>query len=356
VVGCAPVVASHRRFAAARCRSARSAQAAVAALLLALGVAGCEHAQVVDRGIEGVQRRLEQVLSAGAYYCAPRELALARAHLEFARVELTQGDSHGAEDHLEEAELNARAAERLSPRERCAGPTPSTTVSEIPHTEEPDADLDGVEDKSDSCPRNAEDVDGYLDADGCPDADNDQDGQVDSLDGCPNQPEDKDGHQDGDGCPDGDNDGDGVDDALDRCPRERGAASSEGCPRLKYKGVEVTAKALRISEPILFEGSTATIRSVSLPLLDTIADVLKDHLEIRIEIQGHTDSSGDDDVSMRLSQSRADLVMRYLVERGVDPSRLTAVGYGETRPIESNRTSQGREINRRLEFVRTDSP
>jgi outer membrane protein OmpA-like peptidoglycan-associated protein len=326
------------------------------AALAALCLCGCEHAQVVDRGIDGVQNRLEQVLSAGAYYCAPRELALARAHLEFARVELTQGNSYGAEDHLEEAELNARAAERLSPRERCAGSPAGPAVSEIPHTDEPDDDLDGVEDKSDSCPRNAEDVDGYLDGDGCPDADNDQDGQRDQFDGCPNQPEDKDGHQDGDGCPDGDDDGDGVDDALDRCPRERGAAASEGCPRLKYKSVEVTPKDLRVSEPVLFEGSTATIRSVSLPLLDTVAEVLKEHVEVRVEIQGHIDSVGDDGANMRLSQSRAEAVMRYLVERGVDPSRLTAIGYGETRPIESNRTSQGREINRRMEFVRTDSP
>ena len=90
--------------------------------------------------------------------------------------------------------------------------------------------------------------------------------------------------------------------------------------------------------------------------MDTVAEALKDHLAIRVEIQGHTDRVGEDYRNMRLSPTRAAAVMRHLVERGVDPTRLTAVGYGETRPIESNRTSQGREINRRLEFVRTDSP
>jgi OmpA-OmpF porin, OOP family len=327
-----------------------------AAFAVLLCLVGCGHAQTVDGGIDGVRYRLEQVLSAGAYYCAPRELALARAHLEFARVELTQGDPRSAEDHLEEAELNARAAERLSPRERCAGQSPGPLGTEIPGTGDSDDDLDGIEDGGDACRNEAEDVDGYLDADGCPDPDNDQDAYADPRDRCPNQPEDKDGHQDTDGCPDADNDGDGVDDTLDRCPRERGLASSEGCPRLNYEGVEVAPQALRITRPVLFEGSTATIRSVSFPLLDTIVDVLKDHPEIRLEIQGHNDSRGSDALNQKVSHARAEAVMRYLVERGVDPARLTAIGYGETRPIESNRTSQGREINRRIEFVRTDSP
>jgi len=323
------------------------------ACALALSLAGCARAREVGIGIDGVQRRLERVLSAGAYYCAPRELALARAHLEFARAELTQGDPARAHDHLAEAQLNARAAERLSPRERCAGSNAGT--SELPHTEGPDVDIDGVGDATDACPSEAEDSDGYLDADGCPDADNDQDGQPDSVDRCPNQAEDLDGYLDGDGCADADNDGDGVDDGLDRCPRERGAASSEGCPRLKYKGVEVAALALRTTESVLFDGDTAVIRSVSFPLLDTIIEVLKEHPELRLEIQGHMDSSGDDQHNMKLSQSRAESVLRYLVDHGVDSARLTAHGYGETRPIESNRTSQGREINRRVEFIRTDS-
>jgi outer membrane protein OmpA-like peptidoglycan-associated protein len=323
--------------------------------IVGLVCVGCGLAENVDRGIDGVEHRLEQVLSAGAYYCAPRELALARAHIEFARVELAQGDPRSAENHLEEAELNARAAERLSPRERCAGSTPAPAITEIPRTEGPDDDLDGVEDANDTCPAEAEDVDGYLDADGCPDTDNDQDGHADSLDRCPNQPEDKDGSADNDGCPDLDSDADGVDDALDRCPRERGVAASEGCPRLKYKALDVTPKALRTTEPVLFEGSTDTIRSVSFPLLDTVVDALNEHPEIRLEIQGHTDSSGDDALNQNVSQTRAEAVLRYLTEHGIDPERLTAIGYGETRPIESNRTSQGREINRRIEFVRTDS-
>jgi len=140
-----------------------------------------------------------------------------------------------------------------------------------------------------------------------------------------------------------------------RVPAERGPAANEGCPRVSYRAVEITPTALRIAEPVQFENDTATIRSVSFGLLDTIASALGDHPEIRIEIQGHTDSVGDDQHNLEMSQSRAEAVLRYLVDHGVDAARLTARGYGETRPMESNRTSQGREINRRVEFVRTDA-
>jgi outer membrane protein OmpA-like peptidoglycan-associated protein len=321
--------------------------------LLALAFAGCAHAKEVDSGIVEVQHRLDRVLSAGAYYCAPRELALARAHLEFARADLQQGNAREAGDHLAEASLNARAAERLSPASRCAGAT-STVVVEAPRADGPDADSDGVADDTDACPRQAEDQDGYQDADGCPDADNDQDGVIDALDRCPNQPEDADEYQDSDGCPEADNDQDGVADADDRCPIEPGTAANRGCPRLEYTDIELTPTALRIKRPVLFGDDTPAIRSVSFGLLDGVVAVLNEHPEVKLEIQGHTDSRGDDSHNLKLSQARADAVRRYLTDHGVEASRLTARGYGETRPIESNQTSQGREINRRVEFVRTD--
>jgi OOP family OmpA-OmpF porin len=337
--------------------------------LFAIGIAagswvGCGHARAVDAGIADVQHRLERVLSAGGYYCAPRELALARAHLEFARAGLEQGAATDADDHLKEASLNARAAERLSPADRCAAPGNVAAVVEAAPAEGPDADGDGIVDSADACPRDAEDRDGYQDTDGCPETDNDQDGVIDALDRCPNQAEDADGYQDSDGCPEADNDQDSVADALDHCPLEPGAAANAGCPRLEYKDVELTPHELRIAQPVLFgdetpigrraPGAAAAIRSVSFGLLDSIVAALNDHPEIKLEIQGHTDSGGDDSHNLKLSQSRADAVRRYLVEHGVDGSRLTARGYGETRPIESNQTSQGREINRRVEFVRTD--
>lgn len=81
-----------------------------------------------------------------------------------------------------------------------------------------DDDKDGIKNDEDRCPRDAEDIDGFQDDDGCPDADNDFDGIPDLLDKCPNEAEDKDGFEDEDGCPDPDNDGDGIPDIKDQCP------------------------------------------------------------------------------------------------------------------------------------------
>jgi hypothetical protein len=97
-----------------------------------------------------------------------------------------------------------------------------------------DADGDGVPDKSDACPNEREDQDGFQDADGCPDPDNDGDGIPDLTDRCPDQPEDFDGFQDRDGCPDPDNDGDGIPDGYDTCPDQPedkdGDRDDDGCP------------------------------------------------------------------------------------------------------------------------------
>jgi outer membrane protein OmpA-like peptidoglycan-associated protein len=347
-------------------------------------LASCSQATRLQGRIVGIRDIVEQAERNGAYRCAPRELATAKAHLDFADTELAQGDPFRAEEHYILAEPAARAALRLSPPERCS---PRGVVTRRPPRpgdrdgdgildpddecpddpedidgyedadgcpEDQDADGDGLGDSIDTCVLEPEDADGYLDTDGCPEPDNDVDGILDAADRCPNEPEDPDGFQDDDGCPDSDNDADGLQDTQDQCPNEPGPRDENGCPRV-YEDVEVTATAIRINQKIYFEFDRAVIRPVSFPILNTVAQVLTDYPDINVEIQGHTDSRGRDEYNLRLSDSRANAVREYLIGRGIDSTRLSARGYGETRPIDSNRTSAGRAANRRVEFIRTDA-
>ena len=208
----------------------------------------------------------------------------------------------------------------------------------------------------DQCPNEAEDKDGTDDSDGCPDLDNDRDGLPDNRDRCPNQAEDFDGFEDEDGCPDADNDADGILDANDRCPNEpeviNGMEDEDGCPDEGTQLVFVKEDRLVILFPVHFEVNRAVIRSDSETLLNQVAATIKANPYIKkIRDEGHTDSDGDDARNLKLSQARAESVRDYLVKQGVDPSRIEAVGYGETRPISSNRTTAGKEKNRRVDFI-----
>lgn len=108
---------------------------------------------------------------------------------------------------------------------------------------------------------------------------------------------------------------------------------------------------VELYEKVFFDTGKATIQSGSFALLDEVASTLLTHPEIRkIELQGHTDSQGGADYNRRLSQSRVDSVRTYLIERGVEPERILAVGYGEDRPLASNDTEDGRAQNRRVEI------
>lgn len=209
-----------------------------------------------------------------------------------------------------------------------------------------DTDGDGVPDSEDACPEAAEDMDGFEDGDGCPDTDNDGDGVVDSSDRCPNEA----GPVANGGCPDTDRDGDGVVDRLDNCPDEAGTADNHGCE--EEQQVVIREGRLEILDKVYFATNSDRIQRRSFSLLDNVAQVINNHPEITlIRIEGHTDDRGDDNHNMDLSNRRAAKVLQYLVQRGeVDESRLRSRGFGETRPIESNDTREGRAANRRVEF------
>jgi outer membrane protein OmpA-like peptidoglycan-associated protein len=204
-----------------------------------------------------------------------------------------------------------------------------------------DTDGDGVVDRLDQCPK----VPGPPSNHGCPYADTDGDGLTDDIDRCPNEP----GPKDLRGCPDRDKDG--VPDIDDQCPDKPGPIENHGCP--VYKLVVVTGQKVEIKQKILFAFGSSKILAKSFPLLNEVTEALKDHSALQVRIEGHTDSVGGDAQNLKLSKERAASVMAYLVEHGIAGSRLTSEGFGKTQPLESNATVDGREANRRVEFVIT---
>lgn len=318
---------------------------------------GCAQVPPASR-FSHTEEIIEQARKANAYQCAPRELAVAQGHLEFARAELELGDVARAGEHLAEAELNATAALRRV-EDGCDRPLAVVgsqgDVSPLATTAaDDDRDGDSIPDRVDMCPDQAEDMDGTVDRDGCPDPDNDGDGIEDARDNCPDSAEDMDGFEDGDGCPELDNDGDGVVDGSDACPLVRGDARTDGCPTDSYAGVLLARDGLELTHPITFKEGSSTLPASAAPTLDALARMLTDRPSLTLQIAAHTDSRGDDQSNLRLTLRQAEAVKAGLVERGVDAARLTVKGYGETRPLESNRTSLGRAANRRVEFIRTD--
>lgn len=211
--------------------------------------------------------------------------------------------------------------------------------------EVPDFDSDGIDDVKDACKSRAEDKDGFEDEDGCPEPDNDGDGVMDEADKCPDEA----GPPANNGCPDTDSDGDGVVDRQDNCPQEAGTADNHGCKKKQL--VTITKDQLKILDKVHFRTNRATIQRRSRPLLNNIAQVLEAHPEItRVRVEGHTDDRGPNEKNKTLSQARAEAVVDYLVERGIDRNRLEPIGFGEEHPLGDNTTRQGREANRRVEF------
>ena len=220
----------------------------------------------------------------------------------------------------------------------------------MPEKEKPvvvDTDGDGIVDELDACPNDPEDFDGFEDDDGCPDFDNDADGVLDVDDACPDEP----GPPENQGCPDPDRDGDGVPDRIDNCPDEPGPVENQGCPEKQV--VVIEDNQLQVLEKIYFNLESAKLQARSHAVLDNVAEVFNAHPEIAsIRVEGHTDSTGSAAYNMKLSQRRAESVLRYLVTKGgVSEDRLVAQGIGETQPMIPNpRTKFELSKNRRVEF------
>ncbi len=232
--------------------------------------------------------------------------------------------------------------------------SPDKKVAIVPDAEDydVDSDKDGYPDDVDRCPTVKEDGLPPDKSDGCPaPPDRDKDGIFDADDRCPDDAEDKDGIQDDDGCPEVDVDNDSIPDVEDACPLEPGPRSEvpekNGCPGLtKFE----EDGSITLLEPIQFEYNRATIKPVSLPILDEVVILMKARPDISIGVYGHSDNKGGRDYNVRLSRARAAACMDYLVKQGIDQKRLQSEGYGPDKPVADNATEEGRAKNRRVDF------
>jgi outer membrane protein OmpA-like peptidoglycan-associated protein len=239
---------------------------------------------------------------------------------------------------------------------------PAIPEKEVPPAEAPeppapppDRDKDGIIDREDACP----DTPGVKTDDpktnGCPPPppDRDKDGVVDSEDACPDTPGVKTDDPKTNGCPpDPDRDKDGIPNEEDACPDTPGPKNADpkknGCPMAFVQG-----KQIKILQQVKFATNSSKIvpGKESLDVLNAVLDVLNQHPEIaRVRVEGHTDDRGAAAYNKTLSGQRAASVVNWLVQHGIDKSRLSSVGWGLEKPIDTNDTPEGRTNNRRVEF------
>ncbi len=362
-----------------------------------------------------MRTQLDSARAGGAYECAPEPLARAETQVEFLGLELEQGHAMRATEHRDEARLRvetllatmkAIGCKKEPPPKPAPAPKPSDrdgdgviddhdACPDEPGPRDlagcPDRDGDRIPDKSDRCPDKPEDFDGNQDQDGCPETedrdgdtvlddvddcpdvpgprdnqgcplmDKDKDGILDDADKCIDDPEDRDNFEDADGCPDTDNDKDGILDEADKCrdlpETMNGFDDQDGCPDINPELVVVNLDLgkIEIKQKVFFEFAKAIIRKQSFPLLNEVASAIQSLPQGKhVIVEGHTDSVGADKANKKLSQARANSVRTYLIGRGIDPQLLDAKGFGEERPLSSNRSEAGREKNRRVEFTIVD--
>jgi OOP family OmpA-OmpF porin len=229
-----------------------------------------------------------------------------------------------------------------------------------------DTDADGVKNYKDNCPGTV--AGGIVDENGC-ELDSDGDGVVDRLDECPGTPQGAVVNERG--C-EPDSDGDGVADSRDRCPGTPAGAkvdqygceldsdgdgvvdSQDKCPGTPANTV-VDNYGCKLAaeyklEHVNFEFDSAVLTASSTANLNEAVKIMKRHSDKKIEVAGHTDSQGNDQYNMGLSERRAQAVADYLIANGANAANIFVKGYGETEPVADNGTDAGRAANRRVEL------
>ena len=204
-----------------------------------------------------------------------------------------------------------------------------------------DSDNDGVPDDRDQCPNTPYGL--TVDSVGC-NNDHDGDGVANAQDKCPNTP--KGTPVNAEGCPlEGDADGDGVLDSKDECPDtpETDKVDEKGCSI--YEESEVTG-----TLNVLFDNDSDVVNNPRDDQFQRFADFMARYTNVKAVIEGHTSSIGDAEYNQDLSERRAKAVEKILVDDfGVDASRISSVGYGETRPIAEGDSPSAHAANRRID-------
>jgi OOP family OmpA-OmpF porin len=204
-----------------------------------------------------------------------------------------------------------------------------------------DKDGDGFTDDVDKCIDEA-----GVEPDGCPIRDKDGDGFTDDVDKCIDE-----AGIEPDGCPIRDSDEDGIFDPDDACKTEpetkNGFDDADGCPDEVPKEIE---KFTGVIKGIYFDTAKDSIKPTSRKTLDEAVEVLKKFPSVRVEVSGHTDSVGKREYNVDLSGRRAESVKQYLVDAGIDASRIETRGAGPDEPLADNKTKAGKAQNRRIEF------
>ena len=255
-------------------------------------------------------------------------------------------------------------------QDKCAATPKGAAVDATGCVPSTDGDGDGVPDVNDLCPNTP--AGATVLSNGC-EMDSDSDGIPDSRDRCAGTPG---GVKVGsDGCA-VDSDGDGVSDILDRCPNTKAGTKVDaaGCDAPGAAGgaaatpapaaptapkaaagaaaptvVPTTPGQSIVLKGVNFESASAKLTRDSLFVLNNVADQLKAG-KVKVEVSGHTDTSGAVAINRALSQRRAEVVMSYLVAKGVPAENLTAKGYGPDKPVGDNKSAAGRAQNRRVEL------
>mgnify|MGYP000849632022 FL=1 len=294
--------------------------------LLLVWLGGCASDPAWDQRVGTVEATLARAEELGAMRCAPRELALGRAHLGFAAFELERGHRSRAEEHLAIAEPNASAAVYLSPAERCSDQGAIVAPVDLSEPRSPDpvsdrVDLSEVTPPADPVPEPA----------------------VEPPGDDPEPPE---------AAVAPDRDADGVPDTTDECPLAAGEAGA-ACPG-SYDGLVVRSERILLLRPLELDAEEAPTEATRL-LLRALARALRDRPGMRIEIGAHTDSDGTELENLATTQRRAERLRDVLIAEGADPARVRARGYGEELPLESNSTEEGRAANRRVEIRRVEA-